>query len=75
VLDPIGVVDDDHVALRDEELGRDLDVESGQVGGEQLFECLATSDWSRDTAVMADVVRRVQFIDDRRSTEMRRLRN
>jgi len=64
VLDPIGIVDDHHVALRDEELGRHLDVESGQVGGEQLLECLAASDWCRDTTVMADVVGGVKFIDD-----------
>ena len=38
VLDPIGIVDDHHVALRDEELARVLDIEGGEVGGEQLLE-------------------------------------
>src|SRR5262249_12669452 len=65
VLDPIAVVDDHHVALCDEELGRDIDVEGGQVGGEKLFECLAASDWVRhDAAVVSNEVTSVQFIDD-----------
>src|SRR5260370_25735741 len=63
VLDPVGIVDDHHFALRDAELGRDMDVEGRQVGGEELFECLAASDWPRDdTTVMADKVRGMQLI-------------
>src|SRR6266511_4354996 len=49
VLEPIGIVDDHHVVLRHEEFGRVVDIESSEVGGDQLLECLAASDWSRDT--------------------------
>jgi hypothetical protein len=40
MLEPKGVVDSHHVALRDQELGGDMDVEGGEVGGDLLFECL-----------------------------------
>jgi hypothetical protein len=41
VLGPIGIVDGHHVALRDEELGGVLDIEGGEVDGEEvLFLCI-----------------------------------
>jgi hypothetical protein len=50
-------VDDHHVALRDEELARVLDIEGGKVGDQQLLECLAALDWFRGKDHMAHVVR------------------
>src|SRR6266511_6264979 len=56
VLDAVGVVGHHLVALRDEEeLVCAVKIESGEIGGEQLFECLAASDTSRGTDDMADV--------------------
>ncbi len=64
VLEAIGIVDDHHVVLRHEEFGRVIDIEGGEVGGDQLPECLAAPDWSRDTTDTADVVRAAKLIDD-----------
>src|SRR6266540_5599627 len=50
--------------LRDEEFWRVINIEGGEVGGNQLLERLAALDWSRDTTDTADVVRTAQFIDD-----------
>src|SRR6266702_5286316 len=64
MLEPIGIVDDDHVVLRYQEFGRVVDIEGSEVSGDQLLECLASADWSRDTTDTADVVRTAEFIDD-----------
>src|SRR5215831_14735523 len=64
VLEPNGIVDSHHVALRDQELGCEMDVvEGGEVGGNQVFECLATSDGTRCTSHMTYIVGGVEFID------------
>src|SRR6266511_1068664 len=64
VLDAVGVVGHHLVALRDEELVCAVKIESGEIGGEQLFECLAASDRSRGTDDMADVSTGMPLIDD-----------
>jgi hypothetical protein len=64
VLGPTGVVNDDHVALRDEEPRRLAKIEAGEVGGEQLLQSLAASHRSRSADDVTDVVRGVELVDD-----------
>ena len=64
VLSPIGIVDGHPIALRDEELARVTHIESGEVGGERLLQCLAALFGSGEPSDMADVVRGAKFVDD-----------
>src|SRR5579859_1471194 len=63
VLDPNGIVGRHHLALRDQELGGEMDLtEGGEVGGKQVFEGLASSDGC--SRHMTCIVGGVEFIND-----------